>query len=79
MSKIKAMFLAAIAVIATPFLASAQIWDATSTIDVLQSTFTNVGLIFAMAIGAILVAWGALIGLGYGLRKAKSYITGKKF
>jgi len=54
-------------------------WNATSTIAELTSAFADIGLVFAMAIAAILAAWAALVGLGYGIRKARAYVTGRKF
>jgi len=54
-------------------------WDVASSTAALTTAFTNIGTIFAVAIAAILVAWAGLVGLGFGLRKAKQYITGKHF
>jgi len=54
-------------------------FDAASTTAALTTTFSSIGTVFAMAIGAILAAWAGLVGLGFGLRKAKKYVTGKHF
>jgi len=54
-------------------------WPVASSTEALTTAYTNIGTIFAVAIAAILVAWASLTGLGFGLRKAKRYITGKKF
>jgi len=50
-----------------------------SSTDALNTAFANIGVIFAVAIGAILIAWASLTGLGFGLRKAKKYVTGRHF
>lgn len=54
-------------------------WDVASSSAALTSAFGNIGILFAVAITAILTAWAALVGLGFGLRKAKKYVTGKHF
>jgi hypothetical protein len=54
-------------------------WDAASTTAALTTAFASVGTVLLYAIGVILAAWAGLIGLGFGIRKAKQYITGKKF
>jgi len=54
-------------------------WHVASSTDALTTAFTNIGVIFAVAIAAILVAWASLTGLGFGLRKAKKYVTGRHF
>jgi len=54
-------------------------WDAASTTAALSSAYSDIGLIFAVAITAILGAWAALHGLGYGVRKASRHAVGKAF
>jgi len=54
-------------------------WDAASTTAALQTAFTNIGTVLLVVIVAVLAAWAGLIGLGFGIRKAKQYVTGKKF
>jgi len=54
-------------------------WSATSTTAALGDAFADIGIVLVMVVAAILAAWAGLVGLGYGIRKAKSYITGKKF
>lgn len=54
-------------------------WDVASTTAALSSAYSDIGVIFAVAIAAILAAWAALVGLGYGIRKARKYVTGKHF
>jgi len=51
---------------------------ASSSAD-LTTAFTNIGILLAVSISAVLLAWAALTGLGFGLRKVKKYITGKHF
>jgi len=40
---------------------------------------TDVGVILGIAVVAILGAWAALVGLGWGVRKTSKHVTGKKF
>jgi len=54
-------------------------WDSASTTAALASAYSDIGVIFAVAIAAILGAWAALHGLGYGIRKAKKHAVGKAF
>jgi len=51
---------------------------ASSSAD-LTTAFSNVGILIAVAVAAVLIAWAALTGLGFGLRKAKKYVTGRHF
>lgn len=45
----------------------------------LTETFTDVGTILALVVTAIVATIVALLGLGFGLRSVKKYVTGKKF
>lgn len=54
-------------------------WDVASTTDALTTAYANIGTIFVVAITAIVAAWAALVGLGFGKRKATKYVTGRKF
>jgi len=54
-------------------------FTAASSSAALTSAFTDVGIVIAIAIAAVLAAWAGLTGLGFGLRKAKKYVTGKHF
>jgi len=54
-------------------------WEAASTTEALTTAYAAIGVIFAVAIAAILGAWAALHGLGYGVRKAKKHAVGKAF
>jgi len=56
-----------------------DMWNAASTTAALGVAYADIGTIFLYAIGAIIVAWAALVGLGFGKRKASRYVTGKKF
>jgi len=67
---------------ATPELYSSKktlMWDATSTVAALSSMFTDTGTILAAVIGVILAGLIALLGLGFGVRHVRKYITGRKF
>jgi len=54
-------------------------WDVASSSAALTTAYANIGVLFGVAIAAILAAWASLTGLGFGLRKAKRYVTGKHF
>lgn len=54
-------------------------WDAASTTAALNTSFADIGTVLLVAITAILAAWAGLVGLGFGIRKATSKVTGKKF
>jgi len=54
-------------------------WSIGSTTDLLTDTFTDVGTVIAFVIPAIIGVAVALVGLGYGWRLLKKYVTGKKF
>jgi len=54
-------------------------WTVASTTDALSTAFTNTGTILASVIAVVLVGLIALLGLGYGVRHLKRYITGRKF
>jgi len=54
-------------------------WIAASTTAALGQTFTDTGTILTFAISTILAGSVALLGLGFGYRHLKRYITGRKF
>lgn len=54
-------------------------WDISSTTDALATAFANTGTILTVVIAAILVGLVALMGLGFGVRHLRKYITGRKF
>jgi len=54
-------------------------WTIASTTEMLTSTFSDVGTVIAFVIPAIIGVLVALLGLGYGVRLLKKYVTGKKF
>jgi len=56
-----------------------SMWIAASTTAALNTAYSDIGTILVVAIAAIIAAWAALIGLGFGKRKAARYVTGKKF
>lgn len=63
-----------------PLAASAaSIWDVASTTDTLNTAFTNTGTILVVVIGTVVVGLIALLGLGFGIRHLRKYITGRKF
>lgn len=54
-------------------------WTIASTTAVLTSAFADTGTILTLVIGVVVVAIVALLGLGFGMRHLKKYITGRKF
>jgi len=54
-------------------------WEIASTTGVLTTAFTNTGTILTTVIGTVVVALIALLGLGFGIRHLRKYITGRKF
>lgn len=54
-------------------------WDVGSTTDALSTLFTNTGTVMTAVIGTILIGLVALLGLGFGVRHLRKYITGRKF
>jgi len=53
-----------------------SISDATTA---LATMFTNSGTVITASVATILVGLVALLGLGFGVRHLRKYITGKKF
>lgn len=54
-------------------------WTVASTTEALTTAFSNSGTIIATTLASVLVGVVALMGLGFGYRHLKKYITGKKF
>lgn len=54
-------------------------WGVASTTDVLATAFSNTGTILVAIIGVVMVGLIALLGLGFGVRHLRKYITGRKF
>lgn len=54
-------------------------FNAASTTGALGTAFTDTGTILTYTIPVILVGMVALMGLGFGVRHLRKYITGRKF
>jgi len=54
-------------------------WSVASTTDALTTLFSNTGTVLTATIGVVLVGLIALLGLGFGVRHLRKYITGRKF
>jgi len=54
-------------------------WPIASTTDVLNTAYTGTGTILLSVIGTVMIALIALLGLGFGVRHLRKYITGRKF
>lgn len=66
------------AVMVMPFIASAQMSTSTVITNV-TSHITDVATILGGVIAAILGLLAALTGLGWGVRKFRRYVSGRKF
>lgn len=54
-------------------------WTDASTTAAWTTLATSTGVILALVITATMIATAGLMGLGFGIRKVKKYVTGKKF
>lgn len=54
-------------------------WTVASTTDALSTLYNNTGTILTTVIGTVLIGLVALLGLGFGVRHLRKYITGRKF
>jgi len=54
-------------------------WDIGSTTETLTTAYADTGTILVVVIAAIVTGLIALLGLGFGIRHLKKYITGRKF
>jgi len=54
-------------------------WVAASTTAALATTAIDLGVIIAAVVVTTLAGYGALLGLGFGIRHFRKYITGRKF
>lgn len=54
-------------------------FTAASTTALLATAFTDTGTIVSVTLAAVVVGVIALMGLGFGIRKASKHVTGKKF
>jgi len=63
---------------ATPFVAAAQYSTTTAAANV-NTAISDVGATIGQIVPVILVLLAALIGLGWGVRKFKAHVSGRKF
>jgi len=54
-------------------------WVVASTTATLSQAFSDTGTILLAVIGVIVTAIVALMGLGFGIRHLRKYVTGRKF
>jgi len=54
-------------------------YDVASSSAALTSAYGDIGVLIALTVTTVIAAWAALVGLGFGKRKATHYVTGKKF
>jgi len=54
-------------------------WSIASTTATLTTAFSDTGTILVTVIATVVTAIVALMGLGFGIRHLRKYITGKKF
>jgi len=62
----------------TPMVAAAQYSTTTAAANV-NTAISDVGATIGQVVPTILVLLAALIGLGWGVRKFKSHVSGRKF
>jgi len=62
-----------------PFLAFADTFGTSTAATEVNTLITNVAVILGSVVGVILGLLAALMGLGWGVKKFRHYITGKKF
>lgn len=54
-------------------------WTVASTTGTLSTAFSDTGTILLAVIGVVVTGLIALLGLGFGIRHLRKYITGRKF
>lgn len=54
-------------------------WSVASTTAALGQLFSDTGTVLTAVIAVILTGLIALLGLGFGVRHLRKYITGRKF
>lgn len=54
-------------------------FDATSTLAALGVAYADTGTEVTYIVGVILLGLVALLGLGFGVRHLRKYVTGRKF
>lgn len=54
-------------------------YNIASSTATLATSFTDTGTIVALVLASVVVGLIALMGLGFGIRHLRKYITGKKF
>jgi len=54
-------------------------WSTASTTALLGTAFSDTGVIVALVLATIVAAVIALMGLGFGIRHVRKYVTGRKF
>lgn len=63
-----------------PLFTSAQeIFPVASSTEAINSGYAALGVLVLLVVGAVIIAWASLVGLGFGIRKAVRYVTGRKF
>ena len=54
-------------------------WSIASTTAVLTQAFTDTGTTLTASVAVVVTGLIALLGLGFGIRHLRKYITGRKF
>jgi len=71
--------LTAVAVAGLPMFASAQEFATTTAVTTVTDLVTQLALVIAGVVASIIALYAALLGLGWGIRKVRHYISGRKF
>jgi len=62
-----------------PILSHAQAFSTSTASTAFGNVLSDVSVIMLTAITAILGLYAGLVGLGWGIRKFKAYVSGRKF
>jgi len=54
-------------------------FSTTTAVTTVTDLITNLALVIGGVVGAILALYAGLLGLGWGVRKFRQYISGRKF
>lgn len=54
-------------------------WVTASSTEVLAAAYSAAGTLLTATISTVVIGIVALLGLGFGIRHLKKYITGRKF
>lgn len=74
-----ALRVSSVGLLALPFLAQASEFGTSTAPTVIGAMITDVATVIGAVVGTILGVYAGLVGLGWGVRKFKHYVSGRKF